>query len=109
MRALTVAAFISLGLPALPPLSYAAEAGKTVYATRCQGCHGADGKGVAAMAKALQAAIPDLTSKEVRNKPDKELLAVISNGKGKMPPTAGVSEKELKEVLSYVKSLSRGK
>jgi len=87
----------------------AAEAGKSLYASRCVGCHGADGKGNQAMAKALQANIPDLTSREIVKKPEKEILEVLSKGRGKMPPATGVSEKELKELVSYVKALGKGK
>lgn len=109
MRVHTVVASTSLTLLLLAPLSYGAEAAKSLYASRCQGCHGADGKGNQAMAKALQANIPDLTSKEVAKVPEKEVLEVLSKGKGKMPPATGLSEKELKELVSYVKALGKGK
>ena len=42
-------------------------------------------------------------------KPEKEILEVLSKGRGKMPPAAGVSERELKELVSYVKALGKGK
>ena len=89
--------------------SHGAEAGKSLYANRCVGCHGADGKGNQAMAKALQANIPDLISKEMTKKPDAEILEALSKGKGKMPPATGLSEKELKDLLGYIKGLARGK
>jgi mono/diheme cytochrome c family protein len=93
----------------LPSQSHGAEAGKSLYANRCVGCHGADGKGNQAMAKALQANIPDLISKEIRKKTDAELLDVLKKGKGKMPPATGLSEKELKDLVGYVKGFSKGK
>lgn len=89
--------------------SHGAEAGKSLYASRCQGCHGADGKGNQAMAKALQTDIPDLVSKEIRKKTDAEILDVLKKGKGKMPPATGLSEKELKDLAGYVKGFSKGK
>src|SRR3989338_5191412 len=108
MRIRNVLAITWLGLLPLPALSYAAETAKTLYANRCQGCHGPDGKGVQTMAKALKTEIPDLTSKITAKKSDADLLEVVSKGKGKMPPTGGLSDKELKEIVSHVRSLSKG-
>ena len=93
----------------LSPLSYGAEGAKSLYTNRCQGCHGPDGKGSPTMAKALQTTIPDLTSKEIGKKPDAEILEALSKGRGKMPATTGLSDKELKDLVAYVKSLSKGK
>ena len=98
-----------LTLLLLTPLSYGAEAAKTLYTNRCQGCHGPDGKGSPTMAKALQTTIPDLTTKEMGKKPDKELLEALSKGKGKMPPQSGLSDKELKDLLVYMRDLSKTK
>ncbi len=109
MRIHKVLAVAGLSLWLLLHLSYAAEVGKDLYASRCQGCHGADGKGNQTMAKALQANIPDLSSKEIAKKPEKEIVEVLSKGRGKMPPATGVSEKELKDLVAYVKALSKGK
>ena len=98
-----------LTLLLLSPLSYGAEGAKSLYTNRCQGCHGLDGKGSPTMAKALQTTIPDLTSKEIGKKPDAEILEALSKGRGKMPATTGLSDKELKDLVAYVKSLSKGK
>ena len=98
-----------LTLLLLTPLSYGAEAAKTLYTNRCQGCHGPDGKGSPTMAKALQTTIPDLTTKEMGKKPDKELLEALSKGKGKMPPQSGLSEKELKDLIVHMRDLSKTK
>ncbi len=98
-----------LTLLLLSPLSYGAEGAKSLYTNRCQGCHGPDGKGSPTMAKALQATIPDLTTKEMGKKPDKELLEALSKGKGKMPPQSGLSDKELKDLIVYMRDLSKGK
>jgi len=109
MRGKIVVLLTSLSLLLLAPLSYGAEAAKTLFTNRCQGCHGPDGKGSPTMAKALQTTIPDLTSSEIGKKPDKELLEALSKGRGKMPATTGLSDKELKDLVSHVKSLSKGK
>ena len=109
MRIHNILAITGISLLLLAPLSYAAETAKTLFTNRCQGCHGPDGKGSPTMAKALQVAIPDLTSKEIGKKPEAEILEALSKGRGKMPATTGLSDKELKDLVSYVKSLSKGK
>lgn len=109
MRIRDVLVITGLSLLLMSPLSYAAEAAKTLFANRCQGCHGPDGKGSQTMAKALQTNIPDLTSKDIAKKSEKDVLEVISKGKGKMPPTGGLSDKELKALVSHVRNLSKGK
>jgi mono/diheme cytochrome c family protein len=76
----TISALAAIGLFA--SLTFAAEAGKSLYANRCVGCHGAAGKGSQTMAKALQANIPDLTSKEIAKKPDAKILDALKQRKG---------------------------
>lgn len=83
--------------------------GKIRFTNRCQSCHGADGKGNQAMAKALLTTIPDLTSKDIAEKPDSDLLEALSKGRGKMPPQTGLSDKELKDLVAYVRSFSKDK
>ena len=90
------------------PISFIREVAP-ILVGKCQGCHGPDGKGNQAMAKALQANIPDLTSKEIAKIPSAEILEALSKGKGKMPATTGLSEKELKELIGYVKGMAKGK
>ena len=109
MRANIVVALTGLGLFLLSSSSYGAEAAKTLFSSRCQSCHGADGKGNQTMAKALQTTIPDLTAKDIAKKSDAEVLEALSKGRGKMPPQTGLSDKELKDLVVYVKSLSKGK
>ena len=36
-------------------------------------------------------------------------LDVLKKGKGKMPPAAGLSEKEMKDLVGTVKGFSKGK
>ena len=82
-----------------------AKAGKTQYDKLCTSCHGADGKGNPAMAKAMGEKGLNLTTKEVKDAKDEELIKVIVEGKGKMPASGkGLSKAEQKEVLGYIRS-----
>lgn len=83
------------------------DAGKAVYEKSCVGCHGKDGKGNPAMAKVLGEKGLDLTSKEPTQKSDEELLKIIVEGAGKMPAQKSLSKDEQKQVLAYVRSLTK--
>ncbi|MBI2122002.1 MAG: cytochrome c [Candidatus Sungbacteria bacterium] len=84
--------------------------GKALYSAKCSGCHGADGKGNAALATALSAdpGAMDLTKKDVKDvkkRSNQDLSCVIKNGKGKMPAVTGLSDAEITAVIKYVRSL----
>jgi mono/diheme cytochrome c family protein len=78
-----------------------------IYATKCQPCHGPTGTADTPMGKKFGAA--SFGSPEVAKTSDTELLAVLKNGKGKMPPFGNkFSEKQLEDLVVYVRNL-RGK
>jgi mono/diheme cytochrome c family protein len=87
-------------------LAYAgAPEGKTVYVAKCQGCHGANGEGKAAIAKMFSVTLPALGSKEVQGKSDADLKKVITEGHGKMKPVSGLDEKQVADVVAFVRTL----
>jgi mono/diheme cytochrome c family protein len=106
-RTLAMGSFIlALGWPAASALAADADAGKALYTKNCQGCHGADGKGNAAMVKAMGEKGLNITTKEVAQMPDEQLLKVISDGAGKMPKSK-LSKAEQKQVLDYSRTLAK--
>ena len=82
-----------------------AAAGKTVYDKSCKSCHGADGTPNAAVGKMMKVEIKDLKSAAVQGLSDAEMKTIITGGKGKMKPIAGVTGVSLDNVVAYVKSL----
>jgi cytochrome c6 len=84
-----------------------AAAGKAVFEKSCAGCHGKDGKGNPAMAKALGEKGLDLTTKEVKQKSDEQLLKVFVEGSGKMQAQTSLTNDEQKQILGYVRSLAK--
>jgi mono/diheme cytochrome c family protein len=85
-----------------------AKPGKATYDKLCASCHGADGKGNPAMAKAMGEKGLNIVSKEVQAKKDDQLLKVIVEGEGKMPASGkNLSKQEQKDVLSYTRSLAK--
>lgn len=99
-------AALLMGAPAA--LAGEAKGGKATYDKLCASCHGAEGKGNPAMAKAMGEKGLNLTTKEVKEAKDDALLKVITEGKGKMPASGkGLSKAEQKEVLDFVRSLGK--
>jgi mono/diheme cytochrome c family protein len=106
----SAAIFFTATLLMWAPAILAGEAkrGKATYDKLCASCHGPDGKGNPAMAKAMGEKGLNLTTKEVKEAKDDELLKVITEGKGKMPASGkGLSKAEQKEVLDFVRSLGK--
>ena len=77
--------------------------GENIFRAKCAVCHGDDGAGRTPNGKKLR--VPDLRSARVQDAPDDELLDVISNGKGDMPPFGKkYSADKLQQVITYVRS-----
>ncbi len=94
-----------LCLFAIIPVGLFADAAKgaEVYKSKCQMCHGADGKGQTPMGTKLQ--IKDLASADVQNLKDSELKTLIEDGKGKMPAYKGkLTNAEIEDVIQHLRT-----
>lgn len=86
--------------------------GKELYEKSCKTCHGLDGKGNVKVAKMMKIdpSIVDLTKKETKDKKDKELEKLISDGIGKMK---GLKDKlktdEVSLIVSHLRVLQGSK
>ena len=99
---LTLAAALLAGVCLLSaPAKADVAAGDATFKAKCAGCHGADGKGKEAMKTT------DLAAADIQKKSDADLTAVITNGKGKMPPYKTLSADQVKDLVSYVRSLKK--
>lgn len=78
-----------------------AAAGKAVYATKCKSCHGADGEGNPAIAKAMKVEMKPLGSSTA------DVKDVVAKGQGKMKPMPAVAGADLDNVVAYVKTLKK--
>jgi mono/diheme cytochrome c family protein len=84
-----------------------ANAGKAVYTKSCATCHGADGAANQAIAKMLKVEIPHLGSAEVQAKSDADLKKVVTDGYEKMKPVKGLTDKDVTNVVAYVRTLKK--
>ncbi|HTC42345.1 MAG TPA: cytochrome c [Candidatus Acidoferrales bacterium] len=76
-------------------------AAEATFKAKCAMCHGADGKGKEAMKTR------DLSSADVQKQSDADLTAIITNGKGKMPPYKSMTPDQVKDMVSYIRSLKK--
>lgn len=82
--------------------------GAALYKKHCATCHGEDGKGKAALANMfkIEPEKLDLTTSDVKNNTDEELLKAINDGINKMPAYKDkLNQEEQKEVLKYIRHL----
>ncbi len=77
-----------------------------LYQRHCAGCHGPQGRGDGYRLPGPELA--NLTVPSTRNKSDEELLRTLHEGKPNMPSwKLRLSEAESRDVLAYVRSLTR--
>jgi cytochrome c6 len=99
-------AFIIAGLSVWSTLAVADAAAN--YKTKCAMCHGADGKGETPAGKKMGA--HDFASPEVQKAADAELITITTKGKNKMPAyEKKLSDAEIKDLVTYVRQLAKGK
>lgn len=80
-------------------------AGKAMFAQKCKACHGAEGQGNPAIAKAMKVTLRPLGSKEVQAKNDADLKKIIQAGSGKMKAVGGVTAEQAADVVAFVRTL----
>jgi cytochrome c6 len=75
------------------------------YKANCVSCHAADGHG-SAVGKSLHVA--DFHSPKVQQQSDSQLMDVIKNGRGNMPPFGeSLSQAQLDALVKYIRTFKR--
>lgn len=80
-----------------------ADDAEALYKSKCQVCHGPDGKGSAAGQKI---GVKDFHSPEIAKQSDEELFNATKQGKGKMPAyDKKLTDDQIKQLVKYIRSL----
>jgi mono/diheme cytochrome c family protein len=80
-----------------------ADSGEATYKAKCVTCHGSAGTpspGIAKMMGVKPVSDPAMKALTVA-----EMTAAVKNGKGKMKPVAGLTDAQIKDVVTYFRSL----
>jgi cytochrome c6 len=86
--------------------SLAQSPGADTYKAKCQMCHGPDGLGNTPAGKAMNAR--PFNSPDVLKESDTDLMAVIKNGKNKMPAFTGkLTDPQIATVVAYIHTLQK--
>lgn len=83
-----------------------AQSTAETYVAKCQMCHGPDGSADTPAGKAMKTR--PLKSPDVLKESDTDLIAVIKNGKNKMPAFAGkLTDAQITDLVAYVHTLQK--
>src|SRR5205807_934816 len=81
--------------------AYAQDDPTALYKSKCQACHGADGKGDTPAGKKVGA--KDFHSPEVAKMSDAELFDITKKGKEKMPPyDKKLTDDQIKALIKFI-------
>lgn len=94
---------MALGMLLAAAIPAAADDAAALYKSKCQVCHGADGKGTAAGQKM---GARDFNSPEVAKQSDADMAKITKEGKGKMPKFEGkLTDDQIKGLIKYIHGL----
>ena len=99
---------IAITSTALTAVAADVQAGKMVFEKSCRMCHGPDGNGNPAIAKALNVTMRPLSSAEVQARSNEEIKKIILEGNGKMKPVK-LTDAQVADMIAYLRSLAKSK
>lgn len=84
----------------------AQSSGADVYKAKCQGCHGADGKAVTPVGKALS--VKPANDPTVKKLTQAAMIEIVLNGKGKMQAFKGkLTDDQIKASVEYFRTFTK--
>lgn len=104
MKTLLMRVVLSAALLCLSVAGACAEDAAALYKSKCQACHGPDGKGDTAAGKKV--GVKDFHSPEVAKLSDDELFDITKKGQAKMPAyDKKLTDDQIKDLIKYIRSL----
>ena len=97
-------ALVVTSILAIPTYGHAKDDTAALYKSKCQVCHGPDGKGETPAGKKVGA--KDLHSPEVAKMSDAALFDTVKKGRQKMPAYRNkLTDAQIKALVQYARSL----
>jgi mono/diheme cytochrome c family protein len=84
-------------------VGFAQSAGEATYKAKCQSCHGATGTPSPAMTKMM--GVKPVSDPEIKKLTEAQMIAVVKTGKNKMKPITGLTDAQIKDSVTYFRSL----
>ncbi|HEX4758875.1 MAG TPA: cytochrome c [Terracidiphilus sp.] len=106
MRITTGISLIAIMASMTMTAAFAQSSGADVYKTKCQSCHGAAGVPSAGMAKAM--GVKPATDPAVKSQTEAKMIAVTTNGAGKMPAFKGkLTDAQIKDSVAFFRTFAK--
>jgi cytochrome c6 len=87
-------------------VGFAQSSGEATYKAKCQSCHGAEGMPNPGIAKAM--GVKPASDPSVKSLSEAQMIAVTTNGKGKMPAYKGkLADPEIKASVDYFRTFAK--
>jgi cytochrome c6 len=100
-----VAGLVLLAFAAVAPV-LAQDSGADVYKAKCQSCHGAAGMADTGAGKAMK--VKPATDPDVKKMTADEMIAVTTNGQGKMPAYKGkLTDAQIKASVEFYRTFAK--
>ncbi len=80
-----------------------ADSGEATYKAKCATCHGSAGTPSPGIAKMM--GVKPVSDPSMKALTTAQVTAAVKNGKGKMKPVAGLTDAQVKDVVTYFKTL----
>jgi mono/diheme cytochrome c family protein len=100
-----MAGLVLLAVSAVAPV-LAQDSGADVYKAKCQSCHGATGLADSGAGKAMK--VKPATDPDVKKMTLDEMIAVTTNGQGKMPAYKGkLTDAQIKASVEFYRTFAK--
>jgi mono/diheme cytochrome c family protein len=87
-------------------VGFAQSSGEATYKAKCQSCHGAEGTPNPGIAKAM--GVKPASDPSVKSLSEAQMIAVTSDGKGKMPAYKGkLTDQQIKDSVDYFRTFAK--
>jgi mono/diheme cytochrome c family protein len=87
-------------------VGFAQSSGEAIYKAKCQSCHGAEGTPNPGIAKMM--GVKPVSDPAVKSQTEAQMIAVTTNGKGKMPAFKGkLTDAEIKASVAYFRTFAK--
>jgi mono/diheme cytochrome c family protein len=103
MKAVRLIAIVGALIFSASAVGFAQSSGEAIYKAKCLNCHGTTGLANSGIGKVMK--VKPVTDPDVLKMPEKEMIAAVKNGMGKMQAYKdSLTDAQIKESVNYFRS-----